>query len=219
MAAAAIVAAGGRGERARGARLKQFQKLGGRPLISHSLDVLAEAGCDPIIVVVPEDSLAAATRLLGGGVTLVAGGASRRESVRNGLSHVTTEHVVVHDAVRPFVSSRMIECTLASLADADGAIVATPLDETLKRVEGDTVEETVSRAHLWLVQTPQSFRSEALRSAHDRAAAEGLEATDDASLIERYGGRVVVVHGSRANIKLTYPEDFTIAEAILRRNS
>ncbi len=147
---------------------------------------------------------------------MIAGGGRRQESVRNGLNEVETEYVVVHDAARPFVTVDMIERTLSSLDDADGAIVAVPLDETLKLVNGDVVESTVSRAHLWRVQTPQSFRTGPLREAHDKSAAEGLEVTDDASLIEHYGGRVVVVHGTRANLKLTYPEDYVIAESILK---
>ncbi|MGH2826907.1 MAG: 2-C-methyl-D-erythritol 4-phosphate cytidylyltransferase [Actinomycetota bacterium] len=212
----AIVAAGGRGERARGGTLKQFQVLGGRPLIAWSLDVMVTAGCEPIVVVVPPESIPEARSLLGDGVVVVAGGASRQESVRNGLAHVSTVNVVVHDAARPFVTPEMIERTVVSLEDAEGAIVATPLDETLKRVDGDVVADTVTRAHLWRVQTPQSFRTEVLKDAHDKAAGEGFEATDDASLVERYGGRVVVVHGARANIKLTYPEDFVIAETMIK---
>ena len=147
---------------------------------------------------------------------VVGGGDSRQQSVRNGLQHVTSEYVVVHDAARPFVTAEMVDRTLSSLADAEGAIVATPLDETLKRVDGDVVDETLTRAHLWRVQTPQSFRTSILLDAHDKASAEGFEVTDDASLVERYGGRVVVVHSTRANMKLTYPEDFVIAEAMLK---
>ncbi|HZK50976.1 MAG TPA: 2-C-methyl-D-erythritol 4-phosphate cytidylyltransferase [Actinomycetota bacterium] len=210
-----MVAAGGRGERARGSTLKQFQDFGGRPLVEWSLDALAFSGCDPLVLVVPPESLDEIGSALGHRCMVVAGGDSRQQSVRNGLQHVTSDYVVVHDAARPFVTSEMIERTLSSLDDAEGAIVATPLDETLKRVAGDVVDETVSRAHLWRVQTPQSFRTEALREAHDKAAAEGVEVTDDASLVERNGGRVVVVHSTRANMKLTYPEDFVIAEAML----
>jgi 2-C-methyl-D-erythritol 4-phosphate cytidylyltransferase len=213
---AAIVAAGGRGERARGATFKQFQELGGRPLMAWSIDVLVTAGCEPIVVVVPQESIPEARSVLGQGVVVVAGGASRQESVRKGLEHVSADKVVVHDAARPFLTPEMIERTVASLEDAEGAIVATPLDETLKRVEGDLVADTVTRAHLWRVQTPQSFRTQVLKDAHDKAAGEGFDVTDDASLVERYGGRVVVVHGTRANIKLTYPEDFVIAEAMIK---
>jgi 2-C-methyl-D-erythritol 4-phosphate cytidylyltransferase len=167
-------------------------------------------------MVVPPEAMEDVKGSYGARLTVVSGGDSRQESVRNGLAHVTSEYVVVHDAARPFVTSEMIERTLSSLDDAEGAIVATPLDETLKRVDGDVVRETVSRRHLWRVQTPQSFRTEPLRKAHEEAAAEGIEVTDDASLIEHYGGRVVIVHSTRANMKLTYPEDFVVAEAMLR---
>ena len=213
---AAIVAAGGRGERARGSTLKQFQELGGRPLVEWSIDVLADFGCDPIILVVPPESVDGIGPSFAPRCVVIGGGDSRQHSVRNGLQHVTSEYVVVHDAARPFVTTEMVDRTLSSLADAEGAIVATPLDETLKRVDGDVVDETLTRAHLWRVQTPQSFRTRILLDAHDKAAAEGFEVTDDASLVERYGGRVVVVHSTRANMKLTYPEDFVIAEAMLK---
>ena len=180
--------------------------------------MLLAYGCDPLILVVPPESVDRVGSALGERCVVVAGGDSRQQSVRRGLEHVTSRHVVIHDAARPFITAEMIERTLSSLEDAEGAIVAVPLDETLKRVDGDVVEQTVSRAHLWRVQTPQSFRTEALRAAHDRAASEDIEVTDDASLVERYGGRVVVVHSTRANMKLTYPEDFLIAEAMLRSN-
>jgi len=165
---------------------------------------------------VPADSIDGVGASFAQRCVVVGGGDSRQQSVRNGLQHVTSEYVVVHDAARPFVTSEMVDRTLSSLADAEGAIVATPLDETLKRVDGDVVDETLTRAHLWRVQTPQTFRTSILLDAHDKAAAEGFEVTDDASLVERYGGRVVVVHSTRANMKLTYPEDFVIAEAMLK---
>jgi 2-C-methyl-D-erythritol 4-phosphate cytidylyltransferase len=185
-------------------------------LVEWSIDVLAAFGCDPIVLVVPVESVDGIGASFAQRCEIVIGGDSRQQSVRNGLQRVTSEYVVVHDAARPFVTSEMVDRTLSSLADAEGAIVAIPLDETLKRVDGDVVGETLTRAHLWRVQTPQSFRTAALVQAHDKAAAEGVEVTDDASLIERYGGRVVVVHSTRANMKLTYPEDFVIAEAMLR---
>jgi 2-C-methyl-D-erythritol 4-phosphate cytidylyltransferase len=185
-------------------------------LVDWSIDVLSAFGCDPIVLVVPSESVDKIGASLAQRCVVVAGGDSRQQSVRNGLKHVTSEYVVVHDAARPFITSDMVDRTLSSLADAEGAIVATPLDETLKRVEGDVVDKTLDRAHLWRVQTPQSFRTEALVEAHDKAASEGVEVTDDASLIERYGGRIVVVHSTRANMKLTYPEDFVIAEAMLK---
>ena len=185
-------------------------------MVEWSVDVLTDFGCDPIVLVVPPESIDGISTSFDQRCVVVAGGDSRQQSVRNGLQHVTSEYVVVHDAARPFITTEMVDRTLSSLTDAEGAIVAIPLDETLKRVDGDVVDTTITRAHLWRVQTPQSFRTAALVQAHDKAATEGVEVTDDASLIERYGGRVVVVHSTRTNMKLTYPEDFVIAEAILR---
>ncbi|MGH2735023.1 MAG: 2-C-methyl-D-erythritol 4-phosphate cytidylyltransferase [Actinomycetota bacterium] len=215
MGTAAIVAAGGRGERA--ATLKQFHVLGGRPLVHWSIDVLIEAGCDPVIVVVPREELDSAARTVArDGVDYVAGGATRRASVRNGLAAIESEFVTVHDAARPFVTAEMVTRTTDALDGADGAVVGLPMDETLKRVDDAAVVETVERGALWRVQTPQTFRTDRLRQAHERAAAAGIEATDDAQLVERDGGRIVVVPGSRMNLKLTYPEDFALAEAILK---
>ena len=214
MNVAAILAAGGRGERA--ATLKQFQALGGRPLVRWSLDVLLEAGCDPIVVVAPFDEIDTARQAVGRrDIQCVAGGATRGESVRSGLAHIDAEFVTVHDAARPFVTVEMVKDTAKALERADGAVVGVPMDETLKRAGDETVIETVDRTNLWRVQTPQTFRTELLKRAHEEAAAAGLAATDDAQLVERVGGRVVIVQGSRLNLKLTFPEDFALAEAIL----
>ncbi len=122
----------------------------------------------------------------------------------------------MHDGARPFATAELIIKVVDALTDHDGAIAAMPADETLKRVDGDQIVETVDRASLWRAQTPQAFRSEVLRAAHQKAAAEGFIATDDAALLENYGGTVCVIQGTRSNIKLTYPEDFALAEAILR---
>lgn len=214
MNVAAILAAGGRGERA--ATLKQFRALGGRPLICWSLDVLAEAGCDPLVVVAPFDQIDTARQAVGRrDIVCVAGGATRSESVRSGLARIEAKFVTIHDAARPFATVDMVRGTTEALKSADGAVVGLPMDETLKRAGDEAVIETVDRTNLWRVQTPQSFRTDVLKQAHEEAAAAGLAATDDAQLVERVGGRVVIVPGSRLNLKLTYPEDFALAEAIL----
>jgi 2-C-methyl-D-erythritol 4-phosphate cytidylyltransferase len=144
------------------------------------------------------------------------GGASRQASVAGGLALVDTDSVVVHDAARPFATRADALAVIAALERADGAIVATPVDETLKRVHDDSVIETVKRSSLWRAQTPQAFRTTVLKDAHRRAAEEAFEGTDDAQLLERYGFRVVVVEGSRTNLKLTYPGDFGLAELLAR---
>jgi 2-C-methyl-D-erythritol 4-phosphate cytidylyltransferase len=213
-----MIAAGGRGRRTGSATLKQFQVLGGRPLITWSVDILVAFGCAPIVVVVPGDVLEQARAILEGRmVVLTEGGESRQASVARGLALVSGARVVVHDAARPFLTAGDVHRVVDALEHADGAALALPVDETLKRVDDHMVLETVDRSRLWRAQTPQAFRTGVLRAAHRRAAEEGYAATDDAQLIERYGGDVVVVEGSRTNLKLTYPEDLALAEAILRR--
>jgi 2-C-methyl-D-erythritol 4-phosphate cytidylyltransferase/2-C-methyl-D-erythritol 2,4-cyclodiphosphate synthase len=192
--------------------------LAGRPLIGWSIDLFRTAGCSPIVLVVPPGIPEAVLTPTIGSATdvLVAEGADTRQgSVTNGLALAASERVVVHDAARPFATPELVLRSLAALEGYDGAVVAVPLADTLKRVDGRRVLETVPRAGLWRAQTPQAFRTEALQTAHERAAAEGFDATDDAQLVERYGGTVAVVEGSSSNIKLTYPEDFVFAEALL----
>ncbi len=196
--------------------MKQFRSLCGRPLISWAYDALAAAGCAPIVVVVPEEAFATARAALGRDTVLVAGGATRRDSVRHGVDLIDTERVVIHDAARPFATGEMVRRVLEALVDCDGAVTAMPVTETLKRARDGVVVDTVDRAHLYTAQTPQAFRTEMLRHAHEMALQDDFDPTDDAQLIERYGGRVAVVRGSAANIKVTYSEDFALAEALAR---
>ena len=216
---AAIIAAGGRGERAAidGDLPKQFRELAGRPLIAWSIDALKSAGCDPVVVVLPEEHRETVRSVLAPyEVVLASGGETRQASVASGLDEISADTVVVHDGARPLVTAELIRRTLEPLERFEAAIVGVPMDETLKAADGERVATTVDRSSLWRVQTPQSFRTEPLRRAHERAAADGFIGTDDAALIERDGGTVVLVHGSRLNIKVTYPEDFALAGALLR---
>jgi 2-C-methyl-D-erythritol 4-phosphate cytidylyltransferase len=153
--------------------------------------------------------------VIGSSAKVVVGGDTRQQSVANGLAHITARTVVVHDAARPLVTPRLIERVVAALEDVDGAIAAVPVGETVKRAEAGHVTATIDRSALWLAQTPQAFRTEVLAAAHERASADGFLSTDDAQLVERYGGRVAVVESSPANLKITYADDFVIAEAIL----
>jgi 2-C-methyl-D-erythritol 4-phosphate cytidylyltransferase len=148
---------------------------------------------------------------------VVAGGETRQESVYKALEHVATEVVVVHDAARPLVTSALVNAVVAAISEAEGAVAALPVAETLKRVSGGRIDATVDRSNLWVAQTPQAFRTEVLRAAHEEARAGDLSATDDAQLVEQLGGTVVVVEGARSNLKLTRPDDFELAEALLRR--
>ena len=183
-----------------------------------SVSCLADWGCDPLVLVVPPDRKEFARGALGDGppVELVDGGDTRQASVANGLEKITTPRVLIHDAARPFVSREVIEAVVRALGDADAAIPVVDVAETLKHLDENHVSRTVDRSGLALAQTPQAFRTEVLKRAHARARSEGFVGTDDAQLIEKYGGAVAVVPGSRTNIKLTYPEDFALAEALMR---
>jgi 2-C-methyl-D-erythritol 4-phosphate cytidylyltransferase len=210
---AAILAAAGSGERF--GSPKQFHPLAGKPLLAWSLDSLLSAGCSPVIVVVPPEQTERVRSQLGAPqIVLVPGADVRQRSVRAGLAHVDSDLVVVHDAARPFASPELVTEVVAAVTEADGAIAAVPVDETIKRVEDSRVLETVDRAGLWRAQTPQAFATRVLRAAHERAESEGHLATDDAELVERYGGSIAIVEGSRDNLKITFPEDLELAEAI-----
>lgn len=136
--------------------------------------------------------------------------------MRAGLAEVRSDVVVVHDAARPFAAPSVIATLIERLDVHDAAIAARPMDETLKRVRADDVLETVDRSELWASRTPQVFRTKALKAAHDKAVDEGFEATDDAQLIEHYGGSVAVVHDPGLNLKVTSVADLALARTLAR---
>jgi 2-C-methyl-D-erythritol 4-phosphate cytidylyltransferase len=196
----AIVVAAGRGERY--GRPKQLEVIAGKRVLDWSVDD-ARATCDGVVVVVPP------------GEPGVEGGATRSESVRNGLAHVPddAEVIVVHDAARPAAGVALFRAVIDAVREgADAAIPGIPVTDTVKRVDGSVVVETLDRSTLVAVQTPQAFAAAALRAAH----ASGADATDDAALVERAGGRVVVVPGRVENRKLTERSDLAALEAALR---
>ena len=221
----ALVAAAGRGLRMGGAIPKQFLALGGEPLIIQSLLALQAARVvDQIILAVPSADIDYCQREIVAKhrftkvTKVVAGGAERQDSVRHALVDVPpgTEIVLVHDAVRPFLTQEMIDAVVVAAKKHGAAIVALPMRDTVKQVGPDgMIERTVDRASLWLAQTPQAFRRDWIEEAHRKAHAEGVRATDDAFLVEWLGHAVAVVEGSGENIKVTRPEDLVIGEAIL----
>lgn len=192
---------------------KQFRPLAGKPLVCWSVDVL-RAVCDDVVVVAPRAHLDHARSLCGEDIAVVAGGPTRQVSVANGLSAVDADKVVVHDAARPFVTKELVSAVLAALEDSDAAIAALPVTDTLKQVTDGRIERTVDRASYWASQTPQAFWTDRLRTAHERAALDKIDLTDDAALIERDGGSVAIVEGDVRNIKLTTAADFALAESI-----
>jgi 2-C-methyl-D-erythritol 4-phosphate cytidylyltransferase len=190
-------------------------QVGGCSLVRRAVDMLRAGGCDPVIVALPPDLERPDDVDPGVGISFVEGGATRQESVANALRMVTSGRVVVHDAARPLADVSLLKEVLAALKDVDGVIPAIPMDETIKKVAEGRAVETVDRSSLWRVQTPSAFHTEVLRKAHEQAAREGFEGTDEGQLVERYGGSVAIVQGSRVNIKVTYPEDLDLVEALL----
>jgi 2-C-methyl-D-erythritol 4-phosphate cytidylyltransferase len=200
---------------------KQYLEIEGEPVLLHAIrPFLAHSGIDVVVVVLPADDLADPPRwLLDLPAARVAGGAERGDSVWNGLSALSSDIgiVLVHDGARPFVTREVIDRVLAR-APEGGAVAAVPATDTLKEVDGEgRVVATVDRARIWQAQTPQGFPVSTLRAAYERARREDWRGTDDASLCERYGVPVVVVEGSRDNLKITTPADLPVARAIAAR--
>jgi 2-C-methyl-D-erythritol 4-phosphate cytidylyltransferase/2-C-methyl-D-erythritol 2,4-cyclodiphosphate synthase len=213
----AVVVAAGEGLRAGSGEPKAWRPLGGRPLVRWSVEALLSAGANEVAVVVAADRLAALDDALRGlsRWCAVSGGATRPASVQAGLAALAGDDdqpVLVHDAARPFVTRAHVERLLAALEAADGAVPALPVPDTLKRGQA-RVEATVSREGLWRAQTPQAFRLGALRAAY-LSWPLGEEPTDDAQVVERAGGEVSMVSGDPMLMKLTYPEDFLMAEQL-----
>ncbi len=200
-----VVVAAGSGRRFGAA--KQYESLGGRRVLDWALDAaraLVRSVDDGIVLVVPPER---AGDVEMGVDTVVAGGATRSASVRAGLAAVpeNASVVVVHDAARPLASPALFASVVSTLAEegADAVVPGIPVTDTVKRVVGGAVVETLSRAELVAVQTPQAFRADVLRRAH----AAGADATDDAALVEAIGGRVRVVPGEVTNAKITTTAD------------
>lgn len=204
----AVVVAAGRGTRFGGAKVAE--DLGGRRVLDWSLDA-ARTAADGVVLVVPPERAGDPEP---GADVVVAGGETRSDSVRAGLAAVPDEAtvVVVHDAARPLAPAALFSAVVEAVrAGADAAIPGVPVVDTVKQVRDGVVVATVDRADLVAVQTPQAFAATALRAAH----AGGGDATDDAALVERAGGRVVVVPGSPSNVKVTTPADLRALRAEL----
>jgi 2-C-methyl-D-erythritol 4-phosphate cytidylyltransferase/2-C-methyl-D-erythritol 2,4-cyclodiphosphate synthase len=217
-----IIVAAGSGSRAGAGLAKQWRTLAGRVVLSWSVDAFAKAGAArTVLVLAAGDEALAADALSPTAVwESVAGGATRAASVRSGLARLADlpdeAIVLIHDAARPLVEDHHIRPLIAALDRADGAVPALAVADTLKREAGQSLE-TVSRDGLWRAQTPQAFRLGALRRAYAAWPSEAGEPTDDAAVIERAGGRVAITPGDPRLMKLTYPEDFEMAEALAAR--
>lgn len=222
----ALVVAAGRGGRVGGAVPKQFMLLGGVPVLRRTIAGLRDQpSIDRVVVVIAQADIAFYGQSIVGWendprlLAPVIGGTTRQASVLSGLEAVAALQprvVVVHDGARPLATSGLHARVIAAIGDAEGAIAAMPVTETLKRASAGAIAATVDRAALVTAQTPQAFDFAALLAAHRRAAAEGrVDFTDDAALIEWTGGRVLLAPGEPDNIKLTTAADFARAELLL----
>lgn len=215
------VPAAGLGKRMGGVR-KQFLELAGEPVLLWSIRPFLElSDVVSVAVALPEDDLIEPPGFLvdlDPRVILVPGGETRRDSVWSALQALPekVETVVVHDGARPLVSKEVIEECIRVAREGLGAVAGCPVVDTLKRVrEGRHIVDTPDRTDLWQAQTPQAFPRSVLETAYERAIAEDWPATDDAGVVERAGGEVVMVSSSASNLKVTRPEDLALAKLLM----
>jgi 2-C-methyl-D-erythritol 4-phosphate cytidylyltransferase / 2-C-methyl-D-erythritol 2,4-cyclodiphosphate synthase len=221
MRTAALLLGAGRGDRLGIGRPKAFVELEGKTLLRRAVETV-EACPDvaAFVVAAPagwEDRAEALAGVAPKLTAVVAGGATRQRSVVAALGAVPDEvdAIITHDVARPLASAKLFSAVLEALQRADGAIPVLPVPDTVKRVRGETVVETIDRSSLVLAQTPQAFRSVALTAAHHRAAEAAVEATDDAVLVQAAGFRVIAIPGDPENVKITVGSDLRAAEALL----
>ncbi len=227
MKAVAIIVAAGEGRRLGGTEPKVYIPLSGRPMLLRTMDKFCSARrITQMIVVVAASDLSRCEGMLRVDPALKrcpwmiqSGGATRQESVKRGLDKVDADVdvVAIHDGARPFVSAGLIDRCVEAACDRGAVAVGLPARDTIKFVSQERwVQSTPERSALWEIQTPQVFRKELIMEAHDRAVRQGLQATDDAMLLERMGTAVYVIEGERTNFKITLPEDLVFAEALIR---
>ena len=222
MSAVAILVAAGRGERMGADRPKAFLDLAGQPLLLRAARAFDDApAVQLVVVVVPENEVEAARRILGSLATslaVVTGGRRRQDSVLEGLKHVPDGFegvVLVHDAARPLVDVRLIEDVALAAEEVGAALPVLPVVDTVKRLHEGRVVETLDREELGAAQTPQGFRFDLLVSAYEAAFRDQVTLTDEAMAVERLGAPVRVVPGSPLNRKITTPEDLAWAEGLV----
>ena len=231
MRTVAIIPAAGSGNRMNRNVSKQYLTLAGKPILVCTLEIFEACPLvDALLVVVPSQDLESvrtdilAPWRLKKVAGIIPGGKERQDSVRAGIEALAgdTELVIIHDAVRPFITAGLIENCIRAAEEEGAATVGVPVKDTVKEVGPDgRILRTCDRSLLWLTQTPQVFRRDIIENAHRAAAREGFRGTDDTSLVERLGIAVRMIRGDYGNIKITTPEDLILAEALLagRRES
>lgn len=229
MITVAIIPAGGAGKRLKAQVAKQYLLLDHVPVLIHTLKVFQKSKViDNIVLALPPDNLVSVRQDLldkygfSKVTTIVAGGKERQDSVRNGLATINgkCDVVVIHDAVRPFVSEKMIRLVVAAAKTAGAASAGVKAKDTIKETKKDNmVAATIPRQNVWLTQTPQAFKFELLKKAYKTAYDEKFYGTDDATLVERIGKKVKMINGSYENIKITTSEDLFIAQALMKKKT
>jgi 2-C-methyl-D-erythritol 4-phosphate cytidylyltransferase len=222
----AVITAAGKGARMGMDRNKQFLDILGKPMLARTLQAFEDcAAIDEIIVTAEESEIEFCKDNIVAKYgfrkvrAVVAGGASRQQSVYNGLKQVRGDCgiVLIHDGARPFIDRTYIEACTAAASETGAAVAAAPVKDTIKRSGASGfIEETLDRDGLWSIQTPQAFRYQLIMEAHRKAAEEGFVGTDDAVLVERLNQKVQIVPCSYFNIKITTREDLVFAEAICK---
>jgi 2-C-methyl-D-erythritol 4-phosphate cytidylyltransferase len=221
----AIVVAGGIGKRMNSVLPKQFLRLNNKPIIVHCLEKFEVCPfIHEIVLVGPSEHISRMEQVVKKAgfhkiAAIVGGGPRRQDSVKNGLDVVSEEAdiILIHDGVRPFVTTEQIECVVDMTMQKRAALLAVPVTNTIKKASRGIVTETLDRRGLWQAQTPQGFEKSLIRQAFEMAALQKIVATDDASLVEQTGQAVHIVEGSRDNIKITTAKDLAVAERILER--
>lgn len=217
----AVIVAGGSGSRFGGSIPKQFAILAGKPVLFYSIEKFSAAGCE-IVVVIPKDfteTWDSLCREFSFSIkhTVVPGGQTRTQSVKKGLDKIQGNGIVaVHDASRPLVSADLIEKLFNEANKKGNAVPAIAVEQSLRKVESGT-SVSVNRDHYKIIQTPQCFEAEKLKSIYSRVNAE--EYSDDASLFEASGGHIFLVNGESFNMKITNPHDLLFAEMFLKRGN
>lgn len=230
----AIITAAGKGTRLNSNISKQFLNIYDKPILAHTLSIFEKSSkIDAIYVSVPRDYMESCREDIIEKYSftkvskLIIGGSHRQASVFNAISSIpsTTDIVLIHDGVRPLVTSDEVETTIKKLINDNkkdpkvkGVILAAPAKETIKKISGHTIDSTIPRDTVWHAQTPQTFFYREIIEAHRKASEEGFIGTDDSSLIERMGWKVNVVRGRHENIKITTPIDLFLAEFFMNKN-
>ena len=221
MVKSAIITAAGSGRRF--GEVKQFKKLHGKPLYQYSIDVFIESRLfDEIILVIPSSNHEKVQKEIkrdyGSQVSLVIGGPNRQDSVKNAIqnSNPNVDLVVIHDAARPFITKTLIEKCISACETSDGAIIAMQPHDTIKFSKDNMVEKTIDRSNIWMAQTPQAFNKRKILEAYSSSDFHDLIVTDESSLMEKLGYKIMIVPGSGKNFKITTFDDWERAEAELQ---